>query len=279
MLRTRLAGGLAALLLALPACDSSETGADGPLAEAYINAGQWTFIDVEGSQCRDGSATGIGVRIQEDSDDLVIYLEGGGACFNGATCATNPDSFSEGDFASTVAARGNAGLFSTTNAANPVADWNMVYVPYCTGDVHAGSFPNNTLLQAQGVAGAQQFVGHLNVERALDLLAEGLDSPDRVLLTGSSAGGLGALFNFDATAETFTDSDLFLVDDSGPVFFEDNVYSPDLSAQVVALYNGPVAISDAAELFQRDALPGIYEFYADRYPEACLLYTSDAADE
>ncbi len=124
-----------------------------------------------------------------------------------------------------VAAAGNQGLFSTS-ADNPVGDYNMVYVPYCTGDLHGGSFPASPGLISQGVEGLQQFVGHQNVERALALLDEGLDAPGKVLLTGSSAGGFGTLLNFGAVADTFTDSDLFLVDDSGPMFFADNVLSP-----------------------------------------------------
>ena len=277
-LRSALA--LAALLVALPACDSSEPEPDGPLAEAAANLGAWTWIDVEGSVCRDGSPTGIGVRLQEDADDLMIYLEGGGACFNAQTCnpAANPNRFSEADFGDRIDRVGEAGILSSTNGDNPVADWNMVYVPYCTGDVHAGSFPNNSLLAGEGV-GTQQFVGHDNVERALALLADGLDAPDRVLLSGSSAGGLGALFNFDATARTFAGADLTLLDDSGPLFFEDNVLSPQLAAQVVGLYNASVTVPNAGTVFGPDGLPGLYELYAGRYPDANFGLASYLGDD
>ncbi|PAP76164.1 pectin acetylesterase-family hydrolase [Rubrivirga marina] len=265
---------LALAALALTSCDSSEP--EGPLAD--VAPGEWTFVEVEGSVCRDGSPTGIGVRLQEDSDDLMIYLEGGGACFNGATCSTNPSSFGATDFAGLVAQAGEAGVFSTS-AANPVGDWNVVYVPYCTGDVHAGSFPNNTLLQAAGVDGTQQFVGHQNVKRALALLEDGLGTQSRVLLAGSSAGGLGTLFNFDAVAQTFDDADLFLVDDSGPLFFADNVLSPQLVTQVVTLYNGSAALPSAPQLFQPDALPGVYDYYATRYPDATFGLASHLGDD
>ncbi|WP_412061014.1 pectin acetylesterase-family hydrolase [Rubrivirga sp. IMCC45206] len=278
--RLLTAAALVAALFALPACDSSEPEIDGPLAEAQANLGQWTFIDVEGSVCRDGSATGIGVRLQEGADDLVIYLEGGGACFNGATCATNPSTFGEAQFTSRIGQVGDAGLFRT-GADNPVGAYNMVYVPYCTGDLHGGSFPNNTLIDAQfGTSlGAQQFVGHQNVERALDLLADGLPTPGQVVLTGASAGGFGTLLNFDEVASTFTQSDLVLVDDSGPLFFADNVFSPQLAAQVTGLYNLSAAIPGGAALFAPDALPGVYNYYATQYPTATFGLASSLGDD
>ncbi|MBL1135963.1 MAG: hypothetical protein HND46_11645 [Chloroflexi bacterium] len=31
------------------------------------------------------------------------------------------------------------GIFDLENPENPFADYNMVFVPYCTGDVHIGN--------------------------------------------------------------------------------------------------------------------------------------------
>lgn len=267
--------GLLSLLVALPACDATDP-VDGPFAEAEANVGEWTFINVEGAQCRDGSPTGFGIRLQEDAENLAIYLEGGGACFNAATCGSNPFSFGEADFSSVVAQRGDAALFSTA-ASNPVGDWNMVYVPYCTGDVHGGSAPNATV---PGVEGQQQFVGHQNIERYLDLLAPYFGDPDQVLLTGASAGGFGALINFAEVADRFDGSQLTLLDDSGPIFFADDVYSPPLSAGFSQLYDFDAALpADAAPLFQPDRLQGIYDYYGDRYPNATFGLASHLQDQ
>ena len=257
MTRLRSLVVLAALALTVSACDSS--GEEGLLADAEANLGQWTWIDVA-----DGAA------------DLAIYLEGGGACFNGATCATNPKTFGEADFTALAAAAGNNGLFSTASS-NPVGAYNMVYVPYCTGDLHGGSFPNNSLLGEE--IGVQQFVGHQNIQRAVALLTDELDTPGKVLLTGSSAGGFGTLLNFGEVADAFTDSDLYLVDDSGPVFFQDNVFSPQLASSVTALYNLPATLPTAPQLFQTDGLPGIYAYYASTYPDATFGLSSYLGDD
>lgn len=277
---------LGGLVLTLSACDSgSSIDPDGPLGEAVANVGQWTFLEVPGSVCRDGSDTGIGVRLQEGADDLMIYLEGGGACFNGETCRANDSSFDEDDFDDRVAGFGgsfslNSGIFRTS-ADNPVGDWNMVYVPYCTGDVHGGSFPG-ALVGGPGDPfglGPQQFVGHGNVERALALLADGLgDRPDDVLLTGASAGGFGTLVNFPAVAETFRGADLTLFDDSGPIFFQDNVLSPDLGDGFVAQFNFAGTLPGAAEVTGRDGLQNIYGYLARTYPDATFGLASYLED-
>ena len=264
-------------LCALSACDSpGDTPDPGVFAEAEANPGQWTFIDVEGAQCRDGSATGFGIRLQEGADDLLIYLEGGGACFNSTTCGSNPSSFSRSDFTAGVALRGNAGIFSTASS-NPVGDWNMVYVPYCTGDVHGGNAPDASV---PGVSATQQFVGHQNIERYLDVLGPYLGDPSRLLLTGASAGGFGTLVNLDQVADTFDRSELTLLNDSGPIFFADNVFSPDLASSFVQLYSFDDAFSGSASaLFETDGLEGIYDYYDARYPDATFGIASTLEDQ
>ena len=266
---------LAFLALSLFACDSGDAPEpivpQGELAEAIINEGQWTFIDVEGATCRDGSATGFGVRLQEGADNLMIYFQGGGACFNSPTCATNKSSYTQADFEALIARRADAGIFST-DSDNPVGDWNMVYVPYCTGDVHSGSAPASVVpgvdADQDGSDDVQQFVGHLNLKRYLDILTDELRTPPKVLVTGASAGGFGALFSFSTVADAFSGSDPYLFDDSGPIFFDDGVLSPELSATFSSLYNFPATLPNDADLFQTDGLQNIYEYYALRYPNA-----------
>ena len=51
---------------------------------------KWTWVPVPGSHCRDGSATGFGINVNPASKNLMIFLEGGGACFNALTCGMNP---------------------------------------------------------------------------------------------------------------------------------------------------------------------------------------------
>src|SRR5262249_46178950 len=149
------------------------------------------------------------------STKLFIYLEGGGACFNGVSCIGNSGSFGSTDFNSWKTGGGTSGIFDATNAANPVKDWNAVYVPYCTGDVHAG---NLTGVNISGIGGPQNqsFVGYANVGLYMSRIVPTFTGVTEVLLTGESAGGFGALYNYDRVAQDFCPTPVVLVDDSGP---------------------------------------------------------------
>ena len=47
---------------------------------------EWSFVDVPESQCANGAPTGFGVNPVDASREMVVYLQGGGACWNAATC-------------------------------------------------------------------------------------------------------------------------------------------------------------------------------------------------
>lgn len=166
--------------------------------------GEWQWVDFPDALCRDGSTTGIGVRYGS-GDGLVIYFQGGGACFNALTCANNPASFSGDDFNGP-----SYGIFDP-GPDNPVGDWTHVYIPYCTGDVHAGNRPDQ-----QSEAGVQQFVGYRNVTAYLERVVPTFTGVGHVMVTGMSAGGYGAAFNYDRIAAAFPGTPVTLIDDSGP---------------------------------------------------------------
>lgn len=223
--------------LALVACGSSGEIADGgsdagsdqsaqdaPLGDAEpgvpitgTTPGTWTWVDFPTAQCRDGTPTGIGINPSPTgSKKLMIFLEGGGACFNAQTCSSNPSHFDNNQLTGVfIPAEGSKGIFSRTDTNNAVADWNMVYVPYCTGDVHAGNAPGATVT---GVPGTQQFVGYTNMGQYLSRIVPTFPDMQRVLLTGQSAGGFGAALNYVQTARNFGTVPVDLLDDAGPLF-------------------------------------------------------------
>ena len=229
------------LALSLVACGSSTSSAPSASADGGVDAGAritgltpetWTWVGFPDAHCRDGSSTGIGVSVNPKSDKLMIYLEGGGACFNSTTCMINPSCFPESGpcvdylgqpstFDSWKTGNATTGIFDRNDAKNPVADWNMVYVPYCTGDVHAGANPSG---HVDGVNGTLEFVGYTNVSKYLTRLVPTFNDVSQVLLTGVSAGGFGAGINYVQVAQAFAPTPVDMLDDSGP--FMDDPYIP-----------------------------------------------------
>lgn len=250
---------------------------DNPFSEAEQNLGEWAWIEVDGAMCRDGSGTGFGLRLQEGAQKLMIYLQGGGACFDAGSCADNPDNFAQTDFDAFVAGLGEQGVFNLDNEDNSVMGWNHVFVPYCTGDVHSGSFTDS---EVPGVDGKQQFVGYLNMLAYLELLAPYFADADQVLLSGTSAGGYGTLASYPQVADAFAPTQVVLLDDSGPMFEDNAAFSPLLQLVVRNLWGIvlPENCPEATQLFG-DGLENLQLCMAEHYPDANFGFFSFMEDD
>lgn len=169
---------------------------------------QWTWVPFSDAFCGNGSTTGLGVQPTTRSDKLLIYLEGGGACWDALTCnILNTASNLNGYGASSFGSGPGSGIFNRADTDNPFRDYSFVYVPYCTGDVHAGD----------NVASyGTRHVGFANMTAFLKRIAPTFAASSQVVLSGSSAGGFGALWNFVQTQQAFGATHVDLVDDSGP---------------------------------------------------------------
>jgi len=164
----------------------------------------WQYFEIPGTKCIDGTPAGFSVNYNPASTKLLVYLEGGGACFNGycdSLFSRGPNQPSSG------------GIFDRANAANPVSDWSWVYVPYCSGDVYAGDA--ETMLGGK----MRQFHGYANITAFLERWVPSFPA-DKVVLSGSSAGGFGASVNFAQAQRAFGTTPVVLLDDSGPPLSE-----------------------------------------------------------
>ncbi|HRI64487.1 MAG TPA: pectin acetylesterase-family hydrolase, partial [Polyangium sp.] len=194
-------------------------------------ANKWTWVDFPQAVCRNRTATGIGVRINPNSTKLVIYLQGGGACFNAVSCGTNPSSYGSTNFGNGP----SSGIFDSNNMANPLKDWSFVYIPYCTGDVHGGN-ATGVDVPGTGTPKNQSFVGYANIGHYLKRVVPTFPDVTQILLTGESAGGFGAFYNYDRIAQAFCPRPVDLIDDSGPPM-GDTYMTPCLQQRWRTLYN------------------------------------------
>jgi hypothetical protein len=136
--------------------------------------------------CSDGSEFSFFVR-KANPAKVMFYFEGGGACFSVETCDPADPSYTTTLRAPGALANG-AGVFDFDNADNPFADYSVVYVPYCTGDLHLGTAAHDYGPNASGTNIVVHHNGFINGSAALAKLVELFPDASEVVVTGISAG-------------------------------------------------------------------------------------------
>jgi hypothetical protein len=185
-------------------------------------AGDWVkhTFDTDGGNgptCIDGSPVTVFTK-ERDPDNLVVFLNGGGACwqdfyFCNLQSSQDPPNES-GIFADS---------FDTGSEIidNPFDDWSMMWVSQCDGSIYSGDNEledENPAWEAIAGTTTRRHRGLRNMTAALDLAGEVWPSPRKLLLTGSSAGGAGVQANgpFVARFIYAPSTKLFVLDDGGP---------------------------------------------------------------
>jgi hypothetical protein len=173
--------------------------------------GAWTWVDVPGMQCGDGSTTGIGVNLSATSNDVLVFFEGGGACWDTNTCfAIDAAVHITGGFdANTLQADLHYFPFVRTDPAPQLSAPTYIYVPYCTGDLHAG---NN--VKVYDATHTVHHVGSVNTQAMIDRVHAALPNAQHVWVVGQSAGGYGATLNFNRFRTAYPSAELALLQDS-----------------------------------------------------------------
>jgi hypothetical protein len=224
----------------------------------------WTWVDLAGTACDDGSPTGMGVNLVAGATGTLVYLNGGGYCFDYATCVTLNTSahgpFGRAQFAALTGQLGST-VLDRDLAANPFAGFNLVVVPYCTGDLHAGE--GATIYGNGASARTLQHVGRRNLRAVLQRLAAAIPAPATLVLAGSGAGGFGATLNHALAREVFPGGALSVVADSGPLLAGDAVPAAQRAAWFSSWHLGWI---DPSCPRCRDDLSALYPALAARYP-------------
>ena len=151
--------------------------------------------------CLRGTDFYTSTRDQEHSD-LVIFLQGGGLCYS--------------DFCLAVGGASpgipSIDLLDSSEAHNPVGDWNQVYVSYCDGSLFGG----DTEIDDDGDGVVDRYHhGLQNLSAALDRAKHAFPKPRRVLLAGSSGGGYGTITGAMLTRIVFPEAPIFVLNDAG----------------------------------------------------------------
>jgi len=201
---------------------TGDTHAPEPLPPAFADLPRdaWTYVPVEGMRCGNGSATGIGVQPGSDPASLVVILQDGGACWDFGTCilvptASHIDTPWRDAQLQAEAAVWNGSPFFDRSAGHAWSDASWAIIPYCTGDLHAGSRVQS--YNALDPNDKTHHVGDTNLQLALEALREGAPDAQRVWAIGRSAGGYGLQLQADRFVAAFPDAELALLADSSPM--------------------------------------------------------------
>lgn len=146
------------------------------------------------AKCLDGGPSGYYYRAGTD-DTWVIYLQGGGICMSSKDCIGRART-SLGSSASWSDYRNDDGILNHRDGSNPFRNSTHVFIPYCGGDAHTGEqkSPNAYGLYHAGYLTVMAVIADLKATRGFGRAAN-------VLVTGDSAGGLGAFMNVDYVAD------------------------------------------------------------------------------
>lgn len=145
------------------------------------------------------------------TNNVLMYYQGGGACWSLDSC------FTAGTCKRTATPSDDPDLWTTgfgdySNPDNPFKDWNVVFVSYCTCDVHWGDNDKNY----GGSGHNARHRGRVNAMVAEKFAREHFVDPDRVFVTGSSAGSYGALMNsYWLMRDVWPNADFSVVGDAG----------------------------------------------------------------
>jgi len=177
----------------------------------------WSFVSFPDSKCANGTPTGIAINPIANPEGLLVFMQGGGACWDAATCLTLKSSVHLEDTVDSAVvlaeARGLSGLFDHSNAVNPFRQFAYVYMPYCTGDLHAGTRAET--YDAGGGPVTIEHHGGRNVDAYLKRLVPTFPNITRVVVSGISAGGFGSTFNWWRYQNAFPNARTDVLDDAG----------------------------------------------------------------
>lgn len=184
-------------------------------AGRYMGEATWTTefeegpestyrFDIEsGPICLYGDPYKISVRDSDASDDLLIFLQGGGACWSElcfALDSTLPNVPTALD------------ILDPDLEENPARDFDVAYWNYCDGSLFAGDVDVDD--DGDGEIDRYQR-GLRNLSAALDATAQRFPSPNRVLLAGSSGGGFGTILTTLLVRSYYPGVEILVFNDAG----------------------------------------------------------------
>jgi hypothetical protein len=285
------------LSLALPARARAETLLEG-LVDLLVDGGNnfnWEKVALPGTQCGNGSQYKFFAR-RTSSPNLLVFFEGGGACWDFNTCsgrdgilgAANPNGIADdymtqftAKFVSPIVNGADPGLPLRARTDLVTRDWNIIYMPYCTGDVHIG----NRQATYTDPTGAQpplawNHAGYTNTQAAIAWAHQQFPSVGKLLVTGFSAGGTATAAGYYFVRRGINPARGYYLDDSGPVYPAPSAAfnSRPLHDKIRASWSLDSVFSTLPATFDRGDFGSINRMVALEFPGDQIAYTGYTRD-
>ncbi|TGK06046.1 pectin acetylesterase [Leptospira selangorensis] len=145
---------------------------------------------------------------------LLINFMGGGACWSSNNCfGKNTTTFFNflNDVPDLFVKVAFQGILDAGNSSNPLKDYDVLFIPYCTGDLHIGSSDVATYDDPYVTPDPSVYShrGHDNVLSVLKYIQSNYTQVTDVVVAGQSAGGYGAILNYPHIRKVFSDGTKF----------------------------------------------------------------------
>ena len=162
----------------------------------------------EGAVCLDGSPSGYWFRKGNQENKWLIFIEGGGWCYDERECLSRSRTFLGSSDAWPRDRPVDRPLFSADPKVNPTFyDWNIVNVGYCDGASFSGNVTDPVVVDGLWGPGQKKiyFRGARILDQVMRHVKEKQGLSGDVIMSGCSAGGLTTILHADKVAAQLSD--------------------------------------------------------------------------
>ena len=236
---------------------------------------QWYRYSPEGYVCANGDPYHGLYKIGKENK-LVIYFYGGGVSIDEYTAArpnriNAPEAL--GFYANDVFLIADWIAYNGLPKVcddNPFKDWSMILIPYASGDFHAGTndFAYHDSEMGDGIL---YHHGYTNYHMLIDGFKKYGDSPEKILVAGSSAGGFATALLTDDIMDSYPNChDVSSCVDCALLFFDGWHNTAKIQ------WGSPKAIYDrlVSDNIVLDSLVALHQ----KRPEVKIMYISSTKD-
>lgn len=284
-------------LLTVPGAAHAEEILD-EILDVIVDGGNnysWQKVELPGTVCGNGSQYKFFTHTTS-SPNVLFFLEGGGGCWDFDTCsgragvlgAANPNGITDNymtsftaKYVSPIVNGADPGLPLRSRTDLVTKDWNIVYLPYCTGDVHVG----NNVKTYTDTTGQQPPLtwhhnGFNNTVAAANYTASHFPNINKLLVTGFSAGGAATSSAYYFIRQITHPQRGYLLNDSGPIFPAPNVTSNSraLHDSIRQSWSMDTVFSQLPATFNTNDFGSINDMVAKEFPGDQLAYTGYTRD-